>query len=88
MAALIFKVTAVTEVTSSLGSCPPACPLGLWPHALTVPLPTIQETPSKWEEGGLKFRVAPIDMGRARSQERPHPPLSSAPSQKGLQGLA
>lgn len=47
VAALIFKVAAVTEVTLSPGSRPSACPLGLRPHALTTPLPTARETPSK-----------------------------------------
>lgn len=39
VAALIFKVATGTEVTSSLGSCPPACPLGLGQMPERCPCP-------------------------------------------------
>lgn len=101
VAALIFKVAAVTEVTSSLGSCPPARPLGLWPSARTLSLPSAQETPGKWEEKGLRSEWRPAEAlprslrgasrpirhpRRGAPRRPPQTPSPACPPRKPLQG--
>lgn len=75
-ATLIFKVTAVTEVTSPLGSCPPDGHLGLRPRDLTMPLPTALATPST--PGGLELGAAAVDVGGEGAGPPPPGPSQGA----------
>lgn len=72
--AFIFKVTTVTEATSSPGS-PPPC----WPSQTVAPCSNNAFVhpirPSRWKERGWRLGVAARQPGKGREQEHALPLL-------------